>query len=184
MKPQIIIDRPRLRSRGTRLRDTVLTFLMWGVYFYLWLPLISLAGWLFGFRLFYDEMIIQGGYQTLMQVIGWYLLTIGLIVGTVLLWSYSNRTRFRGRERRRHSAPVSVETTTAYFNVTGADLARLKAAHRAVLVWDEAGQLTEIDTGHRMDPRRKFAGTRRRSAQVPPLSPNARRRPTRTARSR
>jgi len=167
MRSQIIIDKPRLRSAGTRTRDTVLTFLMWAVYFYLWLPLISLAGWLFGFRLFYDEMIVLGGYQTLTQVIGWYLLTIGLIVSSVVLWSYSNRQRFRGRERRRHSAPVSVETTTAFFNITEADLARLKATHRAVLVWDEAGQLTEIDTGHSSDPLRKFAGSRSRSAPVP-----------------
>ena len=168
MKRQIIIDRPTLRSPGMRTRDAVLTFLMWGVYFYLWLPLISLAGWWFGFKLFYDEMIIRGGYDGLTRVIGWWGLTIVLIVSTVLLWSYSNRIRFRGHERRQNSAPVSDEVTAEYFNVTEADFARLKTAHRAVLVWDEAGQLTEIDTGHRSDPIRKFPGRRNRpTPEVP-----------------
>ena len=39
-------------DRRNRARDTVLTLLMWGIYIYLWIPLITMAAWLLGFERF------------------------------------------------------------------------------------------------------------------------------------
>jgi biofilm PGA synthesis protein PgaD len=73
---------------------------MWLVYSYLWAPLISLVAWLLGFEFAYDVMVRAGGFETLKEVIWFYLIVVAIIFVVVAGWSTINRRRFARHDRR------------------------------------------------------------------------------------
>ena len=54
-----------MATNKLRARDAVLTSLMWFIYAYLWLPLISLGAWIIGIDFAYDSLIAAGGLSGL-----------------------------------------------------------------------------------------------------------------------
>lgn len=107
MSQDLIIDTPGLQELKRRYGYGLATLVMWILWLYLWLPLVSLLAWAAGVRLFYEHMIRLGGYQGLLAQLHWYALTI---IGISVLWVYwveFNRRRFQGRDRRNSMAPVS-----------------------------------------------------------------------------
>lgn len=144
-EPQIFIHAPGLRLPHRRAGDQLLTFLMWAIYAYLWLPLISLIAWFLGIDLFYQEMVVNGGFDAFLDLSGWYLFIIGLILVTVGAWSASNYLRFHDKERRLPQAQVSDEELQAWFRVGPEVHAELRDARRMRLSFDEQGQLIEHD---------------------------------------
>jgi biofilm PGA synthesis protein PgaD len=94
------IHAPELMSRRLRARDTVFTTLMWGVYAYLWLPIISLGAWLMGIDFAYEVMVRAGGADGLTRILAWYGLAAVVIIALVTGWSATQRIRFRGNNRR------------------------------------------------------------------------------------
>lgn len=99
----LIIEDPKLQSTGKKVLYGSLTLLFWAVWIYLWLPLVTLAGWYFGVRRFVDVMIVEQGIHTLHAVIAFYVATIAIMGGLLIGWATYNRIRFRGRERRQAS---------------------------------------------------------------------------------
>ncbi len=93
-------------DRRHRARDTVLTLLMWGIYAYLWVPVITLGAWLVGFERFYTVMISYGGFEVVLDLLDWYALIIIAITTCIVSWSGINYVRFHNRERR-YAAPVT-----------------------------------------------------------------------------
>ena len=99
MNPHII-QRPDLQTLRQRFGNSFLTFLFWLIWFYLWIPLLSLVAWAFGVDLFHDEMIVREGLQALIELLGLYFLVIFLISATLGTWALVNLCRFRVNERR------------------------------------------------------------------------------------
>ncbi len=128
--PKICIDAPDLLTAKQRARDTLMTAGMWGAYLYLWVPLISLAAWLLGFQFAYDVMVRAGGARDLVRVLKMFGVAIALIFLVVTVWSYSNRARYRGRNRRHAGPAVPDESLAEYFGVEEHALDRLRAERR------------------------------------------------------
>jgi len=124
---QVQIDVPELLTRSERARDTVFTAVMWAVYLYLWVPLLSLAAWWFGVELAYDVMVRSGGAATVWSAVLGYLQVIGVIVVVVVVWSLTNLARFRGAPRRKAGRCVNDEEIGAWFGVEPATLPALRA---------------------------------------------------------
>ncbi|HZP87726.1 MAG TPA: poly-beta-1,6-N-acetyl-D-glucosamine biosynthesis protein PgaD [Burkholderiales bacterium] len=97
---ELIIEDPELQTTGQKVLYATLTVVFWAVWIYLWLPLITLAGWAFGVQRFVDVMLVQDGWVTLRDVLAFYLITIAIMGGTLIVWATYNRVRFTGRERR------------------------------------------------------------------------------------
>jgi biofilm PGA synthesis protein PgaD len=130
---------PELLSAPERTRDTVLTAVMWGVYLYLWLPLISMFAWLLGFEFAYDVMIRTGGAAGLGGVLLSYAVAVAAIFGVVSLWSMGNKLRY-GKLRRRHTgSDVTIVPMAEYFGVEVAAAARLRSLRSVVIDFDEDG---------------------------------------------
>ncbi len=144
---QIFIHAPGLRHRHRRAGDQLLTLLMWGIYAYLWLPFISLVAWYLGVDLFYQEMVINGGFEAFLDLSGWYLLIIFLILLVVAGWSTSNYFRFRDQNRRRVPSQVGEEAIAAWFGVDPAALAAMKKAGRLEMEFDGHGRLSHASNG-------------------------------------
>ncbi len=145
MSRDLLINEPQLQSLHHKLGDTVLTAAMWGIYLYLWLPLVSLVAWLFGIQLFYHELIEAGGYLELLDKVALYATVIPAIFVVIISWSLSNQRRFRGQERRNEVSEISPAEMTAFFDVTTGEFERLRAASRIVIAIDENGRIEHID---------------------------------------
>jgi biofilm PGA synthesis protein PgaD len=150
MKPrssEICIDAPELLTRREQLRDTFVTGIMWALYAYLWLPLISLLAWVLGFEFAYDVMVRAGGAMHLKTVLYWYIVAIMTIFVIFGVWSLSNRARFAGHNRRDHLDRVSDESFMAFFGISAADLALLRSSSSLTLELDAVGAIREIAGG-------------------------------------
>jgi biofilm PGA synthesis protein PgaD len=104
----LIIERPDLQSPSQRVVSTALTLFFWAIWVYLWLPLIGLLGWVFGVDRFYTEMIRLEGYRGVIDLVAFFGLVVTGIVGVLFAWALYNLARFRGRERRRAAAPLTL----------------------------------------------------------------------------
>lgn len=108
--PDLIIENPALQSTGQKVLYGTLTVVFWAIWIYLWLPLITLAGWSFGLFRFMDIMVVRDGLTALRGVLMFYLFVVAVMGGSLILWALYNRIRFSGRERRtsrrdEHSSP-------------------------------------------------------------------------------
>ena len=110
MKQPLIIERPDLQSWRQKALYGTLTVLFWVLWVFLWLPLITLAGWLFfGYR-FQVEMIQLNGYERFLNVLVVYAIVICAMGGGLIIWALYNHFRFRGSDRRKTtSAPSNAE---------------------------------------------------------------------------
>ena len=123
---QLHINAPELLSGRERTRDLVITAIMWSVYLYLWMPLVSLFAWLFGFELAYDVMIREGGAQHLGGVLLLYGLVVVAIFATVSIWSIGNLWRYGKLNRRSRAEPTSIEAMAEYFDIDAAVIEQLR----------------------------------------------------------
>lgn len=106
----LIIEDPALQSTGQKVLYGTLTLAFWALWFYLWLPLITLVGWSLGVFQFVDIMVVREGFDALRGVLWIYLIIIAAMGGALIAWALYNRLRFSGRERRtargdEHSSP-------------------------------------------------------------------------------
>ena len=95
-----IINRPDLRSFEQKYGQSLITLMFWVMFFFFMRPLIGMVGWYFGLQLFTDVMIVHGGYQALIELLGIYF---GIIVAMGLIlegWALYNLLRY-GRESYR-----------------------------------------------------------------------------------
>lgn len=140
MSTNIQIYYPELLTRGQRVRDTFLTALMWCIYVYLWMPLVSLLAWLAGLEFAYDVMVRAGGASALLSVLAWYTVVVSVIFVVVTVWSVSNRLRFRNRDRRRGVGSPGDQTLAEYFGL-GLDQLDLMRRNRIMkLEFDQGGR--------------------------------------------
>jgi len=144
MSPHII-QRPALQTLRQRFGYSFLTFLFWLIWFYLWIPLISLGGWLFGIDLFHDQMIVRDGLDALIELLGLYFLVIFLISATLGIWAMVNLWRFRGKNRRGPRPTVNDEQLADDFNVTSQQVGEWRECKRLVMSHDAEGNIITID---------------------------------------
>ena len=110
MKKPLIIERPDLQAWQQKAVFGALTAAFWVAWVFLWLPLITLLGWLFFGQRFRLHMIELNGYQHFLNVLAAYALVIAAMSGGLILWAMYNHFRFRGVDRRKEvSAPSNAE---------------------------------------------------------------------------
>jgi biofilm PGA synthesis protein PgaD len=114
---------------------------MWLVYSYLWAPLISLVAWLLGFEFAYDVMVRAGGFETLKEVIWFYLIVVAIIFVVVAGWSTINRRRFARHDRRQTIDSVPDTEIAAYFGIRGEQLTLLRESRISQIGVNEEGQI-------------------------------------------
>ena len=131
-------------DRRQQTRDTVLTLLMWGIYAYLWVPLITLGAWLVGFERFYEIMITFGGFEVVLDLLDWYALIILTIAVCIISWAGINYSRFHNRERR-YAAPVTRATEISeFFGIAETEVDRIRTTKRLLIELDELGCVSNI----------------------------------------
>jgi len=149
----LIIERPDLQSWQQRFMSRTLTLVFWGVWFYLWLPVLTLVGWLAGIERFHFHMIELEGYKGFLELVEVYLVIIALMSAALIGWAKYNHIRFRGVERRRERPAVSVESIAKHAGSMPCAVEQWRLARIAVVHHDEHGGITsvEVELGHTPD---------------------------------
>ena len=141
----LIINRPELQSTSQRVIYPIITFVFWMLWIYIWLPLLSLIAWGFGVQLFYDEMILENGFDALIELAGIYAMMIFLLAAALLGWAQYNWVRFKNVERRRAIDLVSTEDMAEYFQVDKEKLIIWRDANRMVVHHNEKGEVERVE---------------------------------------
>ena len=92
--------------------------LMWGLWIYFFMPIISFILWLIGVRHFYVELIEKGGYLEFLDLIhrlGW---TIIVVFAILRLWGYYNYIKFGGLNRRKFPQPTRTGQLSDHYKVS------------------------------------------------------------------
>jgi len=145
MRPPII-ESPSLQELRQRYAFAALTFVFWVVWFYLWIPLVSLVAWLFGFELLYDQMMLFDGLRALRELLGWYALVIFLLGFSLGSWAWYNMKRFGGREKRRQAPAVTPYEIAERFGLAEEELTALKTARGIVISHDDTGLVSGFES--------------------------------------
>jgi biofilm PGA synthesis protein PgaD len=146
----VIFDRPDLQARRHRWAYSALTLLAWGIWMYLWLPVVTLLAWYLGIRTFIREMVIPD--PRTMGTLALAYLVVVLIMGAILVvWSQYNLRRFRGQDRRRASLPVSDEETVRWFQISPEILERFRSTGSLTVEHDGEGRIVEAASESRTD---------------------------------
>jgi biofilm PGA synthesis protein PgaD len=140
-----IIDKPQWQTARQRAVFGSVTLLFWALWIYLWLPVLAVIGWLLGLNIGYHEMVMKHGYIELVDQLPLYTFVVICLGGSLLIWAYYNYFRFRGVERRKERACVTVEQTGARFMIAPTELRRWSAAPRLVIHHSVDGQVLRAD---------------------------------------
>ena len=121
----IIIDRPDLMTRTRRYGESTTAAIAWALWVFLTRPLLFIALWAFGARVFYVEMVKSVGWRN-WEAFGKYFLTIIGICLLLLFWNRYNVMRFRGKERRRASKEVADVEMASFYRMLEQDVRHIK----------------------------------------------------------
>jgi biofilm PGA synthesis protein PgaD len=131
--PEIeIIDKPKLKSFLRKIAELGFTSLMWGLWFYLFLPLLNLVLWVLGIRYFYIEVFELAGYKGLINLLlkaGWVILIVFLILR---FWGFYNYWRFGKRERRKSLPSETFEKMSEYFQIPPEQIQHIQSSKEVV----------------------------------------------------
>ena len=120
----LIIDRPELQSWRQRAVFGSLTMLFWMFWLLLWLPLITLFGWVFFGLQVNLQMVELGGFRGFQDLLLAYSAVILVMGGSLMAWAKYNHFRFRGVDRRKLFLGDSVQDASAW---TGHDIATVQS---------------------------------------------------------
>ncbi|HID70800.1 MAG TPA: poly-beta-1,6-N-acetyl-D-glucosamine biosynthesis protein PgaD [Desulfobacterales bacterium] len=114
----LIINKPDLKNMPLLFGEGMLTILFWGVWFYLWLPVVSMLAWWLGFKFFYRHMVELGGFSGFIQFLDVFFSGIFLLCGALALWSLYNLKRYGSYRRRNQIMTTDMDNLAVYFNIS------------------------------------------------------------------
>ena len=142
--PSYIIENSKKLPFMLRLRDLILTVLVWALYIYFMRDFFFFLRdlWNWGSNGFTNA----DNYDTFRTVESFviYFEIMALLGFLFIGWSVYNVLRFRNKKRRRASPPVTIEQIAAKSNLDPEDLQEWQEAQTLVVHYDERGHLTDI----------------------------------------
>jgi biofilm PGA synthesis protein PgaD len=136
-----------LISRRYKARDALLTTVLWVLYAYFWLPLISLLAWLAGIDFAYDMVIEAVGPENLIVLLLWFLIMLLIIAAIVTGWSGIQYSRFANRDRRAEASPTDPAEMIALWGIDQGVFEELQSAQQITVNLDEHGRITSVREG-------------------------------------
>jgi len=137
----LIISRPERQSGQQQALFGALTVMIWALWIYLWLPLITGILWIVGLRWAYIQ-VFRGTRGVSLWVIVWILLAV---IAAVAYWSSYNNVRYAGRTQRLRSKAVSKTAIGTKFGITGPALSTLMRERRLNLYFNNEEELIRVD---------------------------------------
>jgi biofilm PGA synthesis protein PgaD len=140
----MIIDRPDLQSKAERYGWGSITLAFWVLYVYLWLPLLTLAAWWIGVKLFNYHMIELQGYSGLIDKLDLYSVIILAISAILIGWAELNRMRFKNQLRRTDNVDVTVYEVAEKYDLDADKLTELRQKKSMTVYFSDQGTISDI----------------------------------------
>ena len=138
----LIINHPDALKTHHKITSVGITLIFWLLVIYLWQPLISLVAWAFGYKLFYEHMLILGGLDGFIEMLVYYLIIVAILGGGLILWAVVNKIRFKNKYRRSGVPPVKPEWIAEHFNITQAEQAAWANSKNITIAISENSDIT------------------------------------------
>lgn len=138
----LIIEKPLLSPLPNRIGWMFFTALFWMVWIYLWMPLITLFFWWFGFSLF-DKYFLHSTINEssdIKRMFFIYLLIVIALGGSLLTWAGTEFMRFHYLHRRNKPLPVDAKELANLIQIPTDKMAELSLARRMTAHHDENGK--------------------------------------------
>ncbi len=142
VKNNFIINTPKLQTLRLRYASALLTLIFWVIWFYLWVPLITLGGWWFQIRFFQQEMIIVDGLGAFLNVLPVFIAVIFGLTGSLGIWALYNFNRFKGVDRRKALQPVQKQQLLNFWAISETDLNIAQSNKASTILISEDGEIT------------------------------------------
>jgi biofilm PGA synthesis protein PgaD len=142
----LIIDSPDLQLATQRRSWAFVKSVGWLLWFMLWLPLLTLLGWYFGYETIIEQFIDRKGSVELIRLLPTYGLVIGVCGGSLVIWSLIQYWRFHGHNRRSTSPDLD---TTALAELTNSSVEAVQSwqnARRVVAYHDANAKIVTVQT--------------------------------------
>ncbi len=137
MSDNLIIDSPKLQSLKLKYTSTFLTLVFWVLWFYLWIPVVTLLGWWFQIDTIQHQMVTMGGYRAFLDALPTFLLITAGLSSALATWAFYNFTRFKGIDRRKPSLPVNQQALQQVFGINGNDLIAAQSGKILTIHFDQ-----------------------------------------------
>lgn len=141
----LVIERPDLQTATQRFGYMSLTFICWGIWMYLLMPLLSLLAWVAGAYTVYDVLIQNLSTADLLEMLVGYGVGILMLTATYLIWAVTSYLRFRNVDRRRAPKPVADPALAASHHITLTKLRSMRRVKRSVISAAELDVLFGIE---------------------------------------
>ena len=142
MKNNFIIDTPKLQTLRLRYTSTFFTLVFWVIWFYLWVPLITLAGWWFQIKFFQQEMLIVDGLDVFLDILPVFIAITVALISTLGLWAWYNFIRFKGIDRRKALPPIKNSDLLHLWSISEAELIAVQENKISTIVISGDGKIT------------------------------------------
>ena len=142
MTNKFILETPKLQTLRLKYSSALLTLIFWIIWFYLWVPLITIAGWWFQIRFFQKELIMVEGFEAFIQALPTFIGTTLALTGTLALWALYNFSRFKGMDRRKPLAPIQKSDFLQLLNISEAELDAAQSNKISTIIISEEGKIT------------------------------------------
>lgn len=141
---ELIIERPDLQDWQQKAVFGVLTAVFWVIWVFLWLPLITLLGWLFFGYQFQVAMIDLEGYKRFLSVLVIYAIVIAAMGGSLMLWAKYNHLRFRGMDRRKDGVAPSTADLAMLQSISENEIEEWQSSSTVTVHHDDAGRIIRV----------------------------------------
>ncbi len=141
---KLILNMPDLVARHTKIGSSVFTIVFWGIFVYLWMPLITIVAWMLGLSHSYGELTYIRELTNLEHLAYMYGMIVLALGGSLLLWALQEYLRFRNVNRRREPVAVEVNELAKYMNFQESDVATYQLARRLVAQHGTDGSVMRI----------------------------------------
>ncbi len=136
-KRNLIIDTPSLQDLYLKYTTAIITLIFWIIWFYLWIPVLTLLAWGMGFQVFHHVMVVLDGWQGFLQELTDLTCYVSVLVMSLSIWSAYNYFRFRRLERRKPLPPVTRMAILKKFNIKDSDLDCLRCSQIMTVRFDD-----------------------------------------------
>ncbi len=143
---KLIIEHPEWQTPKQRVLLGSVTLVFWMAWFYLWVPILSVIGWVLGIKLFHYQMITLGGLQGFLGMLAWYAVGVLLLGGSLITWATYNIQRFKNANRRGPRKVITDEIQANHFNVDVKDVQAWREAQILSVTMDEYAQIMNVDS--------------------------------------
>jgi len=127
-----------------KIRDTLLMTVLWALYGYLWLPLISLFAWLLGIDFAVEAIETTGGLEHLLDLLLWLGIVIIVMASVIISWSVSQLLPFKHKNRRSKIRNLKSDSEMSRWQLDEEIFRRIREGHRLSVNLDESGAITSI----------------------------------------